>query len=285
MNRGNQSPNPKGLEAMAGPSYPVPTGGSKVTAKVQIHPLVQEEIEKISDSISDLLDVQQQFQDAMTAQKKKRRELEKEFVSLVDMPGKRQPFKYQINIPITDGSKQAVTGATEISRDGPFVVQRLRVSAYVTEGPIFLDEPGYEIDFSYMIGRYIPLSSRGTYDKWGYAFGAVGADFFPEPGDRFTAPPIDFEWTLHDGGAQRNHQDKKISGDILDKHDQDGIFMNNQIWASGSKIYFTVCPLRELLYYYFYLLGQGWDEPQTFTWSVMVNATFDGYKIVQPGIF
>jgi len=256
-----------------------------MVARVQIHPLVQDEIENLSDSISDLLDVQAQFKDALTSQKKKRRELEKTFVSLVDMPGKRQPFKYQINVPITDGSKEPVTGVTEISRDGPFVVQRMRVSAYVTDAPVYTDEPGYEIDFSYIEGRYIPLSSRSTYDKWGYAFGGVGADFFPAFGDRFTAPPLDFEWKLHDGGSQRNHQDKKLSGDILDKHDEDGIFMNNQIWASGTKIYFSVYPIRELLYYYFYLLGPGWDEPDTLTWSLMVNATFDGYKILQPLVF
>jgi hypothetical protein len=213
----------------------------------RIHPAVSAEIRRL-EAQNEAAQAQIKALQAMMEN------LERRDVHLDDMPGKQLPYKYQINIPLTAGTQAATTGTVTTSRDGPFVARRLYASLLIT------DAPTSPTDHSAMIGRFSPINSR---DDLQYQFWSptVHADL-----TNYIAPLLDWEFAYSDGGSDRNRQDKPISGDILAKHDEDGYMMNNEIFAAGTTISFTVYPLRAVE-----------DD-----FDIMLKITFDGFKVLQP---
>lgn len=234
--------------------------------QVRIHPAVATELRKLQDyqvgqqqemdRLSGLLEKEQQARFA----------LEKQEVHIDDMPGKQLPFKFQINIPLEGGTQSATTGTVTVSRDGPFIARRLYATLLVTDAPLLGEADGVG-DYRHMIGRYVPRSSRFEYFNWARGLG----DFAPAS---YVPPPLDFDWEYNDGGSERNRQDKAISGDILGLRDEDGYFMNSEIFAAGTTISFTVHPLRAVPI----LELDGESGPL----DMLLKVTFDGFKVLQP---
>jgi hypothetical protein len=213
-----------------------------------------------------------------------RKALEKKEIHLDDMPGKLLPFKFQINIPLDGGSAAAQTGTVTVSRDGPFISRRLYVTCIVSDAPILtVEDPGGATwDFTHMEGRFVPITSRWHYTHWAFPAVSIPLQWNPAAGvPGWEPPPIDFEWEYSDGGSERNRQDKPISGDILARHDEDGYFMNNEIFAAGTTISFTVHPLRAVPTL---TLSNTDTPPETDEGplDLLLKVTFDGYKVLQP---
>ena len=92
-------------------------------------------------------------------------------------------------------------------------------------------------------------------------------------------PPLDFEYEYSDGGSERNRQDKAISGDTLARFDEDGFFMNNEIFAAGTTISFKISPLRAPI---ITVLDTAVPELVTGNLTLLFKATFVGFKVLQP---
>ena len=134
------------------------------------------------------------------------------------------------------------------------------------------DPGGATWDFTDMAGRFVPISSRALYATW-----AMPAVSITPTG--FVPPPLDFEWEYDDGGSERNRQDKPISGDILTRLDEDGYFMNNEIFAAGTTISFTIHPLRAIPTL---VLTNDEGVEDEGPLDLLFKVTFDGFKVLQP---
>lgn len=237
--------------------------------KEEIHPLVAVELRKLQKQIKTLDSENERLSIELQDERKAREALQRQEVHIDDMPGKQLPFKYQININLPGGSQAPVTGTVNVSRDGPFIARRLYVSCIVTDAPV-LDFGGNIEDYSHMIGRFVPVSSRWAYNNWAMdAASLTPATYVP--------PPIDFEWEYSDGGSERNRQDKPISGDIFARHDDDGFLMNSEIFAAGTTISYIVHPLRAVP-----ILVHTLDADTTGPLDLQMKVTFDGFKVLQP---
>lgn len=236
----------------------------------QMHPLIAAEFRKRDAILKQLQADNDRLSAQLTDERRAREVLERQDVHIDDMPGKQLPFKYQINISLPGGTNSPVTGTVNVSRDGPFVARRLYASLLVTDAPILTAGGGTE-DYTQMIGRFVPISSRWDYYWW-------ARDVADNSPDSYVPPPLDFEWEYNDGGSERNRQDKPISGDILFMRSDEGYFMNNEIFAAGTTISFTVWPLRAvpILTYTNNL------ETDTGPVDVQLKVTFDGFKVLQP---
>jgi len=187
-------------------------------------------------------------------------------------PGKQLPFRFQINIPMLGGTNSPQTGTVNVSRDGPFIARRIYVSVLITDAPVLEPGVGVDEDYTHMIGRYAPVSSRGEYFNWARDLAA----FVP---GTYVPPPLDFEFEYNDSGSERNRQDKPISGDILAvRRDDDGYLMNNDIFAAGTTINFVISPTRAVP-----ILEAG-TAPDTDSGAIdlQVQVTLDGFKVLQP---
>jgi hypothetical protein len=232
----------------------------------RIHPAVAAELRKIQEDVDAYAAEVERLSRELADEQAAREALERREVHIDDMPGKQLPFKYQINIPLPGGTQSATTGTVTVSRDGPFIARRLYATVLITDAPLF-DPPGGTGDYRHMIGRFVPRSSRSEYANWAMGVGAfTPASYFP--------PPLDFEWEYNDGGSERNRQDKPISGDVLALLDEDGFFMNNEIFAAGTTISFVVHPLRAIP-----LITVGTESEPV---DLLFKVTFDGFKVLQP---
>jgi hypothetical protein len=221
----------------------------------EIHPLIAARLRTMQADIDAAKAENAQLNPVVAA-------LERREIHLDDMPGKQLPFKFQINIPLPGGTTSPTPGTVTVSRDGPFVARRLFASCVITDAPIDVDP---SLDYSHMINRFMPVTSTKQYNLWatnGTGL-AASAGFGAGP---FVPPLLDFEWEYSDGGSERNRQDKPISGDLLFREDEDGYFMNNEVFAAGTTISFIVHPLRAV--------------PTDF--DLLFKVTFDGFKVLQP---
>ena len=192
-------------------------------------------------------------------------QLEQRDLSIESLAGKRVPYFVQINITLPQASAAVATGTATLTRSGPFVARRLIASLRVQTM-----RAGGSADW---VGRYLPLSTRPTYCCSNYF------RVLPDPAGSLEAEydvPLDFEWGYSDGGSDRNRQDRYISGDVLAKADEDGFLMSDEVFASGATISFVVAPLRPV--------GGGlpWSHADTGVATFEFQATFAGYRIVQP---
>lgn len=235
----------------------------------EIHPKIAVELRKLQKQITQLDSENERLSIELQDERKAREAMQRQEIHIDDMPGKQLPFKYQINIDLPGGSQAPVTGTVNVSRDGPFIARRLYASCIVTDAPILTYEDVVE-DYSHMIGRFVPITSRWAYNNWAMDV----ADFTP---DTYVPPPIDFEWSYNDGGSERNRQDKPISGDILARYDDDGFLMNNEIFAAGTTINFVVHPLRAVP-----IIAHTNDPDETGPLDIQIKITFDGFKVLQP---
>lgn len=236
----------------------------------QIHPIIAAELRKMESRIDNLSSENQRLSSQLQDERRAREVLERQDVHIDDMPGKQLPFKYQINISLPGGTNSPVTGTVNVSRDGPFVARRLYASLLITDAPT-LTAAGNVEDYAQMIGRFTPISSRWDYYYW-------ARDVADNDPASYVAPPLDFEWEYNDGGSERNRQDKPISGDILFMRSDEGYFMNNEIFAAGTTISFTVWPLRAVPI----LTFTSGEESDTGPVDVQLKVTFDGFKVLQP---
>jgi hypothetical protein len=238
---------------------------------VRLHPAVAEEFRKITSKLEGISDENRRLATELQDEKRAREALERQEVHIDDMPGKQLPFKFQINIPLVGGSNSPVTGTVNVSRDGPFICRRIYASVLVTDAPL-LETQNLTEDYTHMVGRYVPPSSRGEYFNWARDLAA----FVPVS---YVPPPLDFEWEYNDSGSERNRQDKPISGDILAvRRDDDGYLMNNEIFAAGTTINFICSPTRAVP---ILTLVDG-DETASGPIDLEVQITFDGFKVLQP---
>jgi hypothetical protein len=245
---------------------------------VRIHPAVAAELRKLQDHQVGQQQEIDRLAGLLDDERQARLALEKQEVHIDDMPGKQLPFKFQINIPLSGGDAAPTTGTVTVSRDGPFIARRLYASVLITDAPLLEvpDPGGATWDFTHMEGRFAPRSSREccNYDTWARA----ASDFDVSS---LVLQPLDFEYEYNDGGSERNRQDKPISGDILAMRDEDGYFMNNEIFAAGTTISFTVHPLRAVP---IITLSNTDDPPVTDEGplDIILKVTFDGFKVLQP---
>lgn len=245
------------------------SGGAK---KVRIHPAVAMEFRKLEGKIDGLLSENQRILVEIQDEKRSREALERQEVHIDDMPGKQLPFKFQINIPLVGGTNSPKTGTVNVSRDGPFIARRIYVSVLITSAPLLEPPVGAIEDYTHMIGRYVPPSSRSEYYNWARDL----SSFVPKT---YVPPPLDFEFEYNDSGSERNRQDKPISGDIISvRRDDDGYLMNNDIFAAGTTINAIVSPTRPVP-----ILESGvGDDRVTGAINLQVQITFDGFKVLQP---
>jgi hypothetical protein len=249
----------------------------------RVHPLIEVQLRNLKKEIEGLKTDNDRLAAVIEDERQARLALEKKEVHIDDMPGKQLPYKFQINIPLTGGTQAPTSGTVNISRDGPFIARRIFASCLITDAPtLVLPVPPATVwDYADWIGRFAPVSSSGSYDIW-----ARYATLFtaPAPGalqsllSGYVPPPIDFEWEYNDGGSDRNRQDKPISGDLFARSDDSGYFMNNEIFAAGTTISFTISPTRAIP-----TISQG-AAPNTVTGNVdlLMKITFDGFKVLQP---
>lgn len=239
----------------------------------QIHPMIAAELRKMSAKIDGLQDENRRLSSQLSDERRAREVLERQDVHIDDMPGKQLPFKYQINISLPGGTNAPITGTVNVSRDGPFVARRLFASLLITDAPTLTAGSSSPVteDFTQMIGRFAPYSSRWDYYLW-------ARDVADNSPDSYVPPPLDFEWEYNDGGSERNRQDKPISGDILFMRSDEGYFMNNEIFSAGTTISFTVWPLRAVPILSF----THESETDTGPLDIQLKVTFDGFKVLQP---
>ena len=245
-------------------------GGQK---PMKIHPAIAAEFRKLTSKIEDIASENARLSAQLSDERRAREVLERQEVHIDDMPGKQLPFKYQINIDLPGGSQAPVTGTVNVSRDGPFIARRLFASVLITDAPT-LTAGATTVDYTHMIGRFAPVSSRWDYFNWARYFDATNAPQFSE----YVPPPLDFEWEYSDGGSERNRQEKPISGDILFMRSDEGYLMNNEIFAAGTTISFTVYPQRAIPILTFTSGG----ETDTGPVDIQFKVTFDGFKVLQP---
>jgi hypothetical protein len=229
-----------------------------------IAPEVAFELRKLQTQIDQMGVENQRLSSELADERKARETLERQEIHIDDMPGKQLPYKYQININLPGGTQAPLTGTVNVSRDGPFIARRLYASCIITDAPLL--EAAAQ-DYTHMIGRFVPVSSRPEFFNWSRDV----ASFAPLT---YQPPPLDFEWAYNDGGSERNRQDKPISGDILFRRDDDGYFMNNEIFAAGTTISFVVHPLRAIP------IITVDDESGPI--DLQLKVTFDGFKVLQP---
>lgn len=239
--------------------------------EVRIHPAIAAELRKLGGKVDQLAGENERLSAQLSDERRARQVLERQDVHIDDMPGKQLPFKYQININLTGGTQAPVTGTVNVSRDGPFIARRLFASLIITDAPDLVDGATHQ-DYTHMIGRFVPYSSRWEYFNWARALSA----FAPAT---YVPPPLDFEWEYSDGGSERNRQEKPISGDILFMRSDEGYLMNNEIFAAGTTISFVVHPLRPIPILAF---TPAPVIPVTGPLNVQLKVTFDGFKVLQP---
>ena len=248
--------------------------------KVRIHPAVAVELRKLSDEMNGLADENRRLAAELQDEKRAREALERQDIHIDDMPGKQLPFKYQVNIPLTGGSSSPTTGTVNVSRDGPFIARRMYVSALITDAPLLEPSGADDVDYTHMIGRYVPVTSRSEYFNWAREVAQFTPAIPPTalPFAAYVPPPLDFELEYNDSGSDRNRQDKPISGDILMRRDDDGYLMNNEIFAAGTTINVIISPTRAVP-----ILTVG-TSPNTDSGAIdlEVQVTFDGFKVLQP---
>jgi hypothetical protein len=243
-----------------------------------IAPEVAFELRKLQQQIDQGVAENQRLSAELADERKARETLERQEVHIDDMPGKQLPYKYQININLPGGSQAPVTGTVNVSRDGPFIARRLFASVIYTEAPS-LEVIGLgTADYTDFIGRFAPISSRVEYFNWARDAAQLAFSTGTPPFDGYVPPPLDFEWQYSDGGSERNRQDKPISGDILFRRDDDGYFMNNEIFAAGTTISFICNPLRAVP---ILSIGSG-EEIDSGPVNLQLKITFDGFKVLQP---
>jgi len=244
-----------------------------------IAPEVAFELRKLQQQIDQAGAENQRLSAELADERKAREVLERQEVHIDDMPGKQLPYKYQININLPGGSQAPVTGTVNVSRDGPFIARRLFASLIYTDAP-YLEVEGVigPADYTHMIGRFAQVTSRVEYFNWARDAAQLQFSTGTPPFDGYVPPPLDFEWQYSDGGSERNRQDKPISGDILFRRDDDGYFMNNEIFAAGTTISFICNPLRAVP-----ILSIGVDpDTDTGPVNIQLKVTFDGFKVLQP---
>lgn len=243
-----------------------------------IDPLIAVELRKITGKVDELAAENERLSIELTNERKAREALQRQEVHIDDMPGKQLPFKFQINVNLPGGSQSPVTGTVNVSRDGPFVARRLYASCVITDAPSLDDGQGNTADYTDTIGRFVPITSRSEFFNWSRDAGQLAVPGGTAPFTSYMPPPLDFEWEYNDGGSERNRQDKPISGDIIARGDDDGYFMNNEIFAAGTTISFVIHPLRAVP-----TLTIG-TAPDTDSGAVdlQVKITFDGFKVLQP---
>ncbi|MHC4119755.1 MAG: hypothetical protein ACYSWO_19835 [Planctomycetota bacterium] len=237
---------------------------------VRIHPAIAEEFRKVSTKLDGIVDENRRLSAELQDEKRARAALERQEVHIDDMPGKQLPFKFQINIPFDGGSSSPVTGTVNVSRDGPFICRRIQASVLITDAPT-LEFDASTLDYSFFIGRYVPITSRDTYTSWNFPASILATT-------RAVPPPFDFEWEYNDSGSERNRQDKSISGDVFNRQDDDGYLMNNEIFAAGTTINFIASPTRAVSI----ISETVGAETLTGAIDIELQITFDGFKVLQP---
>jgi hypothetical protein len=254
-----------------------------IKKRARIHPEIAIQFRKMNESIEAIAEENERLAMALKSERQARKALEKQELHIDDMPGKQLPFKFQINIPLEGGSATAQTGTVTVSRDGPFVARRLYATCIITDAPLLtVSDPGGDTwDYTDMEGRFCPISSRQLYHMWAFPADNLPLQFPIANCDGWVPPPLDFEWEYSDGGSERNRQDKPISGDILARHDEDGYFMNNEIFAAGTTISYVISPLRAVPTL---TLSNTDTPPETDEGplDLLFKVTFDGFKVLQP---
>lgn len=222
-------------------------------------------VRTFEDKVKDKFAVAQaKFEQVMTINESLRQRidtLEQRDLNIEALAGKRVPYFTQINITLPQASAAVATGTVTLTRSGPFIARRLHASLRIQTV-----RAGGNADW---VGRYLPLTSRPDYAMANYW--KVGV-----PLEDCADVPLDFEWGYSDGGSDRNRQDRYISGDVLARSDEDGFLMADEIFASGATISFVVAPLRPV--------GGNlpWSHANTGVENFEFQATFSGYRIVQP---
>jgi hypothetical protein len=206
---------------------------------------VQERIKRQNLQIAEM---KQQIQD-----------LSQQTLNVESLAGKRVPFSYVVNIDLTQGTDQLSEGSVQTSRSGPFFAERLMCSMYIKA----VQSGG---DASW-VGRYLPIGSRSVYPYiWpAGATGTIAVD-----------PPLDFEFSYEADASDRQRSDKFVPGDVFDRFDDDGILPVSDIFPQGTTITFKLNPLRAV--------GNNtpWNHGTTGVSEFRFQATFWGYKIIQP---
>lgn len=258
----------------------------------RMHPSVAARFQEIKSDIARVRNENKSLLLEIEYEKKEIERINQQEVHVDDMPGKHLPFRYQINIPFVGGSSAPVTGTFNISHDGPFVCRRLYASVLITDAPLIEFSNGVTTDFTDMIGRYAPVSSRAWYlypTRLPFALltpGWLNGWAYPEGSQeiittsRSIDPPLDFEWEYNDSSGKVVRQDKPISGDILTRKDDDGYLMNNEAFAAGSTVNFIASPTRPIQ-----IITETEttdDETLSGPLDVELEITFDGFKILQP---
>lgn len=183
-------------------------------------------------------------------------------LDLESLAGKRNPYRLQIDIDVPIGSAALLTGTRTLSRSGPFVAKRLYAAFRIKT----LQASG-AADW---VGRYLPLSSRETWNvmqMWKVNVAPLEETF---------DPPLDFVWGYSDGVSDRERQNQFIAGDILARHDEDGFLAISEVFAGGAAITFQMQPLRAV--------GNAapWNHGTTGVALFEFSVIFEGYRILQP---
>lgn len=251
--------------------------------RFRIHPAVAVELRKLKDEIEAVSSENERLAISLQDEREARKAIEKQGLHIDDMPGKQLPFRFQINIPLVGGSASAQTGTVTVSRDGPFIARRLYATCIITDAPLLevANPGGATWDFTHMEGRFVPITSRWHYGMWAFPLGSIPLQFGQASANGWVPPPLDFEWEYSDGGSERNRQDKPISGDVLARYDEDGYFMNNELFAAGTTISYIIHPLRAIPTL---ILSNTDTPPETDEGplNLLFKVTFDGFKVLQP---
>lgn len=185
--------------------------------------------------------------------------LTQQTLNVESLAGKRVPFSYVIELPVTQGSDALVEGSIQTSRAGPFFAERL-ICAFRIDN---VQDGGVAA----WVGKFLPLSSRWLY-PYQFPAGATGT--------QAVMNPLDFEFGWESDSSDRQRQDKYIPGDIMDRQDNDGIMAVSDIFPEGSTITFKMNPFRAV--------GNSvpWNDGTTGVSSYVFTAVLWGYKIIQP---
>ena len=185
--------------------------------------------------------------------------LTQQTLNVESLAGKRVPFSYVIELPVTQGSDALVERSVQTSRAGPFFAERLICTFRIDN----VQDGG---DAAW-VGKFLPLSSRWLF-PFQFPLGATGTIA--------QLNPLDFEFGWESDSSDRQRQDKYIPGDIMARQDNDGIMAVSDIFPEGSTITFKMNPFRAV--------GNSvpWNNATTGVSSYVFTAVLWGYKIVQP---
>lgn len=161
-----------------------------------------------------------------------------------DIPGRREPFCYSMDITIPADSTVVQPGSVVITQDGPFVATGLFAAYRITDANATAAQRG----------KWRPVSSADP------AFGI--SPTFVDPA---VLQPIDFEIELTDGSSQRNLQNIPISSHMIARGRE--FWWNFDIgWflERSSTITARVTPLHNM------------------DFEGILKVSFPGYKVLQP---